>query len=301
MGKHSMQLRSTLLLFALVTHAYCAQSTPLAVDGVALHVVERDGSQSDKLLIQTRNQSLALDLNRSVGIRGSAHITPEGILIAGPYVLDTSLGKLLRQSSPGYMAVSRQLDAHVDGRRIYFKDGARHWQCHLPLPPINPYGIALQQDDFKAHTPQRLLVFGVQRDTESGITAIRPITLMLPGCRIQQARAPLDFEHGMVVPQASLGGWWAYSISEPKLALSKDGISWRYPSLPTNVRSLLSAFLDDNGVTWIAVSLTGNDDAIQLLRQTARSKEWQLVQQDETALPHGWLEGRLLLASNPRP
>lgn len=83
MGKHSMQLRSTLLLFALVTHAYCAQSTPLAVDGVALHVVERDGSQSDKLLIQTRNQSLALDLNRSVGIRGSAHITPEGILIAG--------------------------------------------------------------------------------------------------------------------------------------------------------------------------------------------------------------------------
>ncbi|TAK84230.1 MAG: hypothetical protein EPO09_21085 [Aquabacterium sp.] len=298
MSKQAIPLRPTILLLTLLISPCFAKSAPLNLGNTAVQIIERDGSQSDKLVIKAKDRSYALDLNRSAGVRGVASLTADGVLIAGPYVLDTRQGKLVRRSQEGYFAASPQLDAQIRGQQIALRAGARHWHCPLPFPPIEPRGIAARAN---VRTGLDVLVFGAHKDSESGITVVHPMMLNLLSCHVQQPTKPLDFDHSMIVPQANKGGWWAYSVSEPKLALSSDGINWRYPSLPAHVRSLLSAFVDEQGATWIATSVVGHDDDLHLYRQAMGSEEWLAVQTDERSVPPDWLEGRLLLISDPRP
>ena len=143
---------------------------------------------------------------------------------------------------------------------------------------------------------RQLLVLSTWLGAEKEDTRYSVVDIDLPHCRTHAT--PLGNPDLLVeLNGSSGGGWWITGSIEQTLLQSKDGRNWRRVALPSQLSSLISAYMVSPDDIWLAGILPGALDDERnplIIHSSDGGKHWKNITRIDPVLarmPPGWLEG----------
>jgi hypothetical protein len=122
--------------------------------------------------------------------------------------------------------------------------------------------------------------------------------------KIDLGRCKIPFQRNMGNPDLLVelghsveGGWWVTGSIEQTLMQSDDGQHWRNVTLPSELSSLVSAYIFSRQEIWLAAILPGEKETSPYLLVYSKDggQRWENVSENDpvlTRLPAGWMEGQ---------
>lgn len=248
-------------------------------------------------------------ISKSVVLPGGAmypslYISEYGDAVIANKVLNDKQAFISKGDDFNQFLISKSIQVNRDKSSInaLFKIKDSKKECKIHFDKKNEHSISFfdglqKKGDLLVAANNQVGVLIASFDVDQKINGYQFILLDLIDCKLKK----LDMGNPDFLSElgwTSKGRWWIVGATNQSLMRSENGTKWSNVKLPSDIYSLVSAYIVSKKEIWLAAgiaSLTNEDDPM-LIRSVNGGISWENIKrntQEIEQVPAYWIEGQM--------